>query len=162
MILRERLFRHGHRSTGCTSARRGGPRRRVGWNRERLAAAPRRPPTLLRALGVLLPRAPGAPACPPVLSWLQGYKDDLADEEEIAAAVEGGMTDRRKERDRARGGRGGRPGRPPQRRREERNQERNRRFDTLMEAWRRNHPSAMRKIGRIGRRRRMFFWSLPH
>ena len=51
-----------------------------------------------------------------------------------------GMTDRRKERDRARRMR--RKAREAdERRRVKRNQERKRRSDDLMEAWRRNHPS---------------------
>jgi hypothetical protein len=50
------------------------------------------------------------------------------------------MTDRRKERDRARRER--RKAREADaRRRVKRNQERKRRSDYLMEAWRRNHPS---------------------
>jgi hypothetical protein len=51
-----------------------------------------------------------------------------------------GMTDRRKERDRARRMR--RKAREAdERRQKRRSQERKRRSDDLMEAWRRNHPS---------------------
>jgi hypothetical protein len=51
-----------------------------------------------------------------------------------------GMTDRRKERDRARRMR--RKAREAdERRQKKRSQERKRRSDDLMEAWRRNHPS---------------------
>jgi hypothetical protein len=47
-----------------------------------------------------------------------------------------GMMDRRKERDRAR-----RQRRKAREADERRREARNRRFDKLMEAWRRNHPS---------------------
>jgi hypothetical protein len=47
-----------------------------------------------------------------------------------------GMTDRRKERDRAR-----RMRRKASEAEERRREERKRRFDELVEAWRRNHPS---------------------
>jgi hypothetical protein len=49
--------------------------------------------------------------------------------------MEGTMTERRKERDRAR-----RKRRKAREADERRQEERNRRFDELVEAWRRNHP----------------------
>jgi hypothetical protein len=49
--------------------------------------------------------------------------------------VEGSMTDRRKERDRAR-----RERRKAREAAERRREQRNRRFDELVETWRRNHP----------------------
>jgi hypothetical protein len=39
-----------------------------------------------------------------------------------------------------------------------RQQQRNRRSEERMEAWRRNRPNAIRKTARIDRRGRMFFW----
>jgi hypothetical protein len=51
------------------------------------------------------------------------------------ATMEGTMTERRKERDRAR-----RKRRKAREAAERRQEERNRRFDELVEAWRRNHP----------------------
>jgi len=62
------------------------------------------------------------------------------------------MTDRRKERDRAR-----RKRRKAREAAERRREQRNRRFDELMEAWRRNRSNAMRKTGRIDRGGKMFF-----
>ena len=62
------------------------------------------------------------------------------------------MTDRRKERDRAR-----RKRRKAREAAERRREQRNRRFDELLEAWRRNRSNAMRKPGRIGRGGKMFF-----
>ena len=77
------------------------------------------------------------------------------------ASVEGRMTDRRKQRDRARRER--RKAREAAREAAaSRREQRNRRFEDLMEAWRRNRPNTMRKTGRIGRRGRMFFWPQPH
>jgi hypothetical protein len=61
------------------------------------------------------------------------------------------MTDRRKERDRAR-----RKRRKAREAAERRREQRNRRFDELLEAWRRNRSNAMRKPGRIGRGGKMF------
>jgi hypothetical protein len=66
--------------------------------------------------------------------------------------MEGGMTDRRKERDRAR-----RKRRKAREADERHREKRNCRFDELMEAWRRNRPNAMMKRGWIGRGGRMFF-----
>jgi hypothetical protein len=71
------------------------------------------------------------------------------------------MTDRRKQRDRARRER--RKAREAAREAAaSRREQRNRRFEDLMEAWRRNRPNTMRKTGRIGWRGRMFFWPQPH
>jgi hypothetical protein len=68
------------------------------------------------------------------------------------------MTERRKERDRAR-----RKRRKAREADERRQEERNRRFDELVEAWRRNHP-VEHKEDRKDRptRGRMFFWPQPH
>jgi hypothetical protein len=63
------------------------------------------------------------------------------------------MTERRKERDRAR-----RKRRKVREAAERRREKRNRRFDEQMEAWRRNRPNVMRKTGRISRGREDVFW----
>jgi len=68
------------------------------------------------------------------------------------------MTDRRKERDRARRKRG-KAREADERRREERNC----RFDELVEAWRRNHPGGHEEESEDRPPRgRMFFWPQPH
>ena len=68
------------------------------------------------------------------------------------------MTDRPKERDRAR-----RKKRKAREADERRREERNRRFDELVEAWRRNRPFEHEE-DRKDRppRGRMFFWPQPH
>jgi hypothetical protein len=68
------------------------------------------------------------------------------------------MTDRRKERDRAR-----RKRRKAREADERRREERNRRFDELVEAWRRNHPGEHEEDRKDRPTRgRMFFWPQPH
>jgi len=72
--------------------------------------------------------------------------------------MEGSMTDRRNERDRAR-----RKRRKAREADERRREDRNRRFDELVEAWRRNHPGEQEEV-RQDRPRRggIFFWPQPH
>jgi hypothetical protein len=68
--------------------------------------------------------------------------------------MEGTMTERRKERDRAR-----RKRRKAREADERRREERNRRFDELVKAWRRNHPDEHEEGGEdLPTRGRMFFW----
>jgi hypothetical protein len=68
------------------------------------------------------------------------------------------MTDRRKERDRAR-----RKRKKAREADERRREERNRRFDELVEAWRRNHPGGHEEESEDRPTRgRMFFWPQPH
>jgi hypothetical protein len=68
------------------------------------------------------------------------------------------MTDRRKERDRAR-----RKRRKAREADERHREERNRRFDELVEAWRRNHPGEHEEDRKDRPTRgRMFFCPQPH
>jgi hypothetical protein len=72
------------------------------------------------------------------------------------------MTDRRKERDRAR-----RKRRKAREADERRREERNRRFDELVEAWRRNRPFEHEEESEEESedrppQGRMFFWPQPH
>jgi hypothetical protein len=72
--------------------------------------------------------------------------------------MEGSMTDRRKERDRAR-----RKRRKAREADERRRVERNRRFDELVEAWRRNHPFEHKEESEDRPPQgRMFFWPQHH
>jgi hypothetical protein len=88
------------------------------------------------------------------MSELEQALEALGARAEVAT-MEGTMTERRKERDRAR-----RKRRKAREAAERRREKRNRRIDELMEAWRRNRPNAMRKMGDgEGRPWRTFFWS---
>jgi hypothetical protein len=71
--------------------------------------------------------------------------------------MEGTMTERRKERNRAR-----RKRRKAREAAERRREERNRRFDQLVEAWRRNHPGEHEEDRKDLPTREDIFWARPH